>query len=506
LSSQTVWVIGNQLLDTSRAWEHIERDAVIFMAESEERSRLFRYHKKKLTLIFSAMRHYAEQLRVKGRTVDYTYLTQERTFAQAFRRHLDHYHPSELLVMRPADVSAFTAAEELAGQFAVSLRWLPNDLFLTDPKDFTRRSSGKTSLVMEHHYRALRKNLGILVDQKGKPEGGKWNYDAKNRRPYSPRVKPGPVTMFEADDLTRQVMREVDEIFPDHPGSTSGFDYPVSRQQAVDQFTRFIEERLDSFGPYEDMMAVAEPHLYHSLLSPLLNIGLLHPTEVVSGVVEAYHRGDARLESVEAIIRQVIGWREFVYGVSHWLMPGYLEVNYFDSHRPLPGFFWTGHTDLYCLQKVITQTIETGYAHHIQRLMVLANFCTLIGVEPRIVYRWFMEMFVDAYEWVMAPNVLGMGTFADGGRIATKPYVSSGAYINRMSDYCTWCAFDVVKKTGRESCPFNSLYWDFLHRNRSQLEHNPRMRIPYAQLNKKTHQDVQKVRTSAERFLEKLES
>lgn len=500
MGRKTLWVIGNHLLFTSRIWENIERDTIILMVESEERARFFRYHKKKLVLVFSAMRHYAEELRESGWAVDYVRLAEGCDFYRVLKRHVERYHPEEILVLRPADVSIVGNIGELFGKLGVPFRFVPNDLFLVDPAEFAFRVAGKKRLLMEQHYRFLRRRLQILLDYEGKPEGGRWNYDVENRRPYSPEVRPGYIPMFTPDALTQAVMEEVEKIFPDHPGSVRGFDYPVTRKEALEHLARFVEERLDLFGPYQDMMATAEPHLYHSLLSPMLNIGLLHPREVVEQVVGAYRQGRVRLASVEAMVRQVIGWREFVYGISQSFLPRYLESNYFDTHRSLPRFFWDGQTDLRCLREVITQTLELGYAHHIQRLMVLANFCTLVGVEPKLVYRWFMEMYVDAYEWVMAPNILGMGTFADGGLVATKPYVASGAYINRMSDYCKKCRYDVKKRVGQAACPFNYLYWDFLLRNRERLGWLPRLRMAYRQLATKTNREITQIRNDAERF------
>lgn len=504
MGRKTLWVIGNTLLYTSRIWENIKRDTIILMVESKERARLFRYHKKKLVLVFSAMRHYAEELRKNGWTVDYVRLSEGYNFDGALRRHVERYRPEEILLLRPADVSIARGIEELLGKLRVPFRFVLNDLFVVDAGEFASRVMGKKKLLMEQSYRLVRKRLNVLLNGEGKPEGGRWNYDLRNRKPYSPAVHPGYVPMFTPDAITRVAMDEVERVFPDHPGSVRGFDYPVERKEALEHLERFVKERLDLFGPYQDMMAMGEPHLYHSVLSPVLNIGLVHPQEVVERVVKAYRDGLARIESVEAVVRQVIGWREFVYGISQNLLPGYLEVNYLEAHRPLPKFFWDGQTGLNCLREVITQTLELGYAHHIQRLMVLANFCTLIGVEPKLVYRWFMEMYVDAYEWVMAPNVLGMGMFADGGFMATKPYVASGAYINRMSNYCRACRYEVKKRTGEEACPFNYLYWDFLLRNRERLGQLPRLGMVYRQLARKAGEEIRQLRTDAERFLSAL--
>ncbi|NSW75793.1 MAG: cryptochrome/photolyase family protein, partial [Candidatus Atribacteria bacterium] len=350
MGRKTLWVIGNHLLFTSRIWENIERDTIILMVESEERARLFRYHKKKLVLVFSAMRHYAEELRKNGWAADYVWLAEGCDFYRALKRHVERYHPEKILVFRPADVSIAGNIEELFGRLGMPFCFVSNDLFLVDPAEFAFRVAGKKRLLMEQHYRFLRRRLQILLDYEGKPEGGRWNYDAQNRRPYSPEVRPGYIPMFTPDAVTQAVMEEVEKIFPDHPGSVRGFDYPVTRKETLGHLERFVEERLDLFGPYQDMMATAESHLYHSLLSPMLNIGLLHPREVVERVVEAYRQGRARLASVEAMVRQVIGWREFVYGISQSFLPRYLEGNYFDTHRSLPRFFWDGQTDLRCLR------------------------------------------------------------------------------------------------------------------------------------------------------------
>ncbi len=502
----TVWIFGNQLPLRSRLLEGIPRETPILMIEAKARGRIFRYPKKKLVLIYSAMRHTAEELRRKGYRVDYHTLTETESFEEGFERHRRRHRPQRILTLHPADYPQLEWIRRWEERNGVAVELAPNDLFLTDIAEFRSWASGRRRLLMEARYRLMRTRLGILVDARGKPVGGKWNFDQENRAGYTEGVEPGAVRMFPPDDLTREVMRDVESVFPDHPGSAEGFRYPVTQRQARLHLRRFVEERLDRFGTYQDMMAEGEPHLYHALLSPALNIGLLHPMDVVQAVVQAYHDGKARLPSVEGMIRQVIGWREFVYGVYWTFMPGYRDEDFFRSNRPVPAFFRTGSTPMNCLKNVIRQTLDEAYAHHIQRLMVISNFSLLAGLDPRDVLRWFMEMYVDAYDWVMVPNVIGMGMFADGGRMATKPYVSSGAYINRMSNYCRSCAFDVGSKTGEQACPFNYLFWNFLAAHASRLKSNQRLAMLYRTLERKSDEERREIRSRSRAFLAELEN
>ena len=334
----------------------------------------------------------------------------------------------------------------------------------------------RKQLRLEYWYRDLRKRTGLLMD-KGKPVGGEWNFDADNRGAFDkrgPGFLPEP-RRFLPDEITQQVIVLVNARFAAHPGQLEDCDGPTTPLEAKLALDDFIEHRLPLFGQYQDAMWTQEPWLYHSRLSAALNLKLIHPMDVCRAAEAAYHAGLAPLAAVEGFIRQILGWREYVRGLYHLWMPDWLAWNALDAHQVLPAFFWTGDTDMACLRDTLKQTLRYGYAHHIQRLMVTGLFCLLLGVEPRRVHEWYLAVYVDAVEWVELPNVLGMSQHADGGRMASKPYIASGKYIERMSNYCTGCRFKPEHATGEQACPITTLCWDFLARHEERFLRHPRL-------------------------------
>lgn len=361
---------------------------------------------------------------------------------------------------------------------------------------------------MEHHYRTMRERLGILMTPDGAPEGGKWNLDAENRQGLREWKRagvkvPGP-SRFPHDAITLQVMAEVERFFPDAPGRAADLWLPVTRKEALAVLRDFVTHRLPRFGDFEDLMVAEEPRLFHSLLSAPINIGLLDPLECVQAAVASYRQGKAPLNAVEGFVRQIIGWREFINGV-YWLkMPAYAEVNALNAERPLPSFFYTGQTSMRCLSTVLKETLASGYNHHIERLMILGNFLLLAGVRPQEALRWFSEMYVDAFEWVMAANVLGMSLHADGGFMATKPYAASASYISKMSNYCDGCPYKPTIKVGPRACPYNLLYWDFYDRHADRFASNPRTAVMVKAWEKRDPLEKERIRREAQDFLESL--
>ncbi|MDX2226304.1 MAG: cryptochrome/photolyase family protein [Verrucomicrobiae bacterium] len=512
----SVWLLDDQLSPHAASLAHapaISPPPVVLMIESRQGGGFMNFHKHSLVLGYAALRHRAAELTQAGYQVDYYPLSApEKNFQQALTAHVRRNRIQILRVMQPSDYGMSRALPRLARNAGVALEWIPTNQFLTSRGEFRDWAGDQKHLLMETHYRRMRRKLGVLVDAKGKPEGGRWNFDGENRlgrREYDRqnqdlfnRLPPRPV--FGPDEITREVMREVDRYFPGHPGNTGDFWLPVTRAQALVWCDHFISHHLAGFGPFEDLMLRDDPFVHHSILSPLLNIGLLEPLELAEKAVAAYEAGRVPLNSVEGFVRQIIGWREFVNGI-YWLkMPGYRENNALGATRPLPGFFHTGRTEMNCLRTVLGQVRRFGYAHHIQRLMVLGNFMLLAGIDPKQAHRWFVEMFVDGYDWVMAANVFGMVLHADGGLMATKPYAASAAYIDRMSDYCQGCRFSPKIKTGPGACPYNLLYWNFFARHAERFAKNPRVSVMISTWRKKPAGEQAQILEEARTFLDSL--
>ena len=354
------------------------------------------------------------------------------------------------------------------------LELCPDTRFLVSEEAFAAWADGRKQLRMEYFYRNVRRQTGLLMEG-DQPAGGCWNFDAENRKPAAPDLfMPAPFSVTPSDE-TEAVLDLVEERFAENFGTLRPFAYGVTRADAEAAATHFIKECLPRFGDFQDAMLSGEPFLYHSLLSPYLNVGLLDPLDICRQAETEWREGRAPLNAVEGFIRQIIGWREYVRGIYFYAGPGYVTSNHFDNRRALPAFYWTAETDMACIASVVGQTRDNAYAHHIQRLMVTGTFALLAGIDPGEVHRWYLAVYIDAFEWVEAPNTIGMSQFADGGMLASKPYAASGAYINRMSEYCGSCQYNVKQRTGEGACPFNSLYWDFLARNGEKLSNNPRL-------------------------------
>jgi deoxyribodipyrimidine photolyase-related protein len=359
--------------------------------------------------------------------------------------------------------------------------------FVASHADFETWAATRKELTMEWFYRGMRVRTGLLMDG-AKPAGDRWNFDKENRKPAkADLLMPRPLS-FPPDAITAEVLALVADRFADHPGSLDDFDYAVTAADASRQADAFFMHALPQFGDYEDAMLTGERFLWHSILSPYINSGLLDPLDLCRHAEAEYRAGRAPLNSVEGYVRQILGWREYMRGIYWREGPTYVDRNFLDHHRPLPAFYWTGETDMHCLAEAIGQTLATAHAHHIQRLMVTGNFALLIGADPKAVHEWYLEVYVDAYEWVELPNTLGMSQFGDGGLLGSKPYISSGAYIDRMSDYCRHCRYDVKQRTGPDACPFNALYWDFLARHRDKLGENRRLAMPYRTWDKQSEE------------------
>lgn len=500
----TIWLFEDQL---SLDLEPLDRskEAPVLLIESDYNMRRLPYHRKRLVFLISAMRHFVRELRSVGRTVVH-YPLQEigyRDSLSALRHHIRQTGCREFWVMEPSEYHTRQWLDTLPDRMDIKITYFPNTLFLTDRDEFRRWARHVKSPVMEHFYRKMRQKYDILMNG-SKPVGGKWNLDHENRKPIREKIDIPRRMSFPPDTITTQVMEEIDRRFPDHYGNTRGFDLPVTRTDAKRFFEDFLDHRLVHFGDYEDAMLTEEPVLFHSLISPFLNVGLLCPLECVRAVEERWKQKKAPLNAVEGFIRQILGWREYVYGIYWSFMPEYRQRNSRGSERKLPRFFWDASTDLNCLKQCLSQVVEHAYSHHIQRLMVLCNFATLVGISPQAVNDWFLTMYVDSHDWVVTPNVIGMGMNADGGTMATKPYVSSAAYINRMSDYCQGCRYDPTRRTGENACPFNYLYWTFLHHFRESFGKNVRMNMILKNLDRIPQDEMLQMMRHRKQFIESL--
>lgn len=494
------FILGDQLSHTISSLRDCDKqNDVILMCEVHEEATYVKHHPKKIALIFSAMRHFAKELADKGFTVDYVKLDNAKNtqqFETELQRAIKRYKADQVIVTHPGEYRVLKALEN-------HCTIVEDDRFLCSLEEFAAWASHRKQLRMEFFYREMRKKHHLLMKD-GKPIGGQWNFDKNNRKPLKADVRIPKRWTVKPDNITQEVINLVNKKFNNHFGELEPFDLAVTRKEALKGLKRFINERLVHFGAYQDAMLESEPWLYHSHISFYLNCGLLLPIECIDAAVAAYKNKKAPLNSVEGFIRQILGWREYVHGI-YWLkMPTYKNINFLNAENPLPDFFWTADTKMNCLKQCITDTQKNAYAHHIQRLMVIGNFALVAGIDPVFVNEWYLIVYADAYEWVELPNVSGMTLFADGGLLASKPYAASGAYINKMSNYCKNCSYKVSQKNGEGACPFNYLYWDFLIRNESKLKDNQRMRLIYNRLASMDKEKIKLIKQDAKRFFEKL--
>ncbi len=497
-----VIVLGDQLdLDASAFDGFDPAQDRVWMAEVAEESTHVPSSKPRIALFLSAMRHFAQAASERHGPVDYTRLDDAGnadTLAGELRRAIARHQPAGLVMTAPGDWRVLQALRAVADACGRPLDIRDDRHFFSTVREFAEHAKGRKQLRLEYWYRALRQKHRILMEGDA-PAGGQWNYDADNREAFG---KAGPVDLpapvrHAPDAVTREVLALVETRFASHPGRLDRFDWPVTRAQALGALEDFIAHRLPLFGRYEDALWAGEPWLYHSLLSAAMNLKLLHPREVVQAAEAAWRAGHAPLAAVEGFIRQILGWREYVRGIYWTQMPSYLDRNALDAHEPLPEFFWTGDTDMACLRDALTQTLTHGYAHHIQRLMVTGLYLLLLGVRPQEAHQWYLSVYVDAVEWVELPNTLGMSQYGDGGLMASKPYIASGKYIQRMGNFCKGCRYDPGESTGPTACPYTTLYWDFLMRHETMLAGNPRMGMQVRNLARLTTDKREAIREQA---------
>ena len=467
-------VLGDQLDHESPVLQALDRGRdTVLMAEVASENENVPVHRQRTVLFLSAMRHFADELREAGFRVRYAKLGDRgnmQSLGGELKRAMGKLRPDRVVVTQPGDHRVERELREVCPEIEIE----PDTSFTCSLEEFDAWADGRRELTMEFFYRERRRALNVLMDGK-RPVGGEWNYDKQNREAFKTQPKIRKPYRARSDDITREVMRLVDKRWPKAPGRMEAFDWPVTRAEALRALRDFIKHRLSGFGTYEDAMWAGEPTLYHSRLASSLNLKLLKPAECVEAAIRAYEQGEAALNDVEGFVRQIIGWREFIRGVYYREGTDYRERNRLDHEGQLPDLFWTGETEMRCLRHCVGEVLDGAWGHHIPRLMVIGNFALIAGVAPQAINDWFLGMYTDAVDWVTTPNVVGMSQHADGGIVGTKPYAASGKYIDRMSNYCASCPYDVKKRTGEDACPFNVFYWDFLIRHHRRFKTNRRM-------------------------------
>ncbi|QWD63002.1 cryptochrome/photolyase family protein [Polynucleobacter sp. MWH-UH25E] len=501
-----VLILGDQLDRQSSALKDFDfkHDEVV-MIESIPEAQVVLSHKAKIALFLSAMRHFAKELVGEGYAVHYV-RDSKLSIVDTLKTLLKQKNITHLICVEPGEWRLKIAIEDLAKGSGLQLDMREDEHFYCSHREFREWAANKKELRLEFFYRLMRKTHNILLDKEGNPEGGQWNFDQDNRKPY-PKSGPGIIEapiLFEPDEITKEVLAYVEENHSEHPGSLEHFRWPVNRDQALEALQYFVDYRLRNFGIYQDAMWTDTPYGWHSILSSSLNLKLLNPREVISTVLDAWKKYSLDLSTVEGFIRQILGWREFVRGMYYLDMPKMAQDNYYSHQRALPDWYWTGKTKMRCMQDAVGHTLKYGYAHHIQRLMVTGNFALLAEILPSAVCDWYLAVYVDAIEWVELPNTAGMALFANGGRFTSKPYIASGAYIKRMSNYCGGCQYKPDVRFGENACPVTTLYWNFLIKHRKQFDSNPRTRLMTANLKKINDADQSAIVEHAQQVLNNL--
>ena len=501
-----VLILGDQLDENGAALRDFDfKVDEVVMIESIPEAQYVWSHKAKITLFLSAMRHFAARLKELNYPLSYIE-NSPLSIVETLKEKIVREQITHLICIEPGEFRLKQEIEALAKDLSITLEIREDEHFFCSHQEFNDWAAGKKEFRLEYFYRLMRKTHHILVDADGNPEGGQWNFDQDNRKSY-PKKGPGiiePPALFEPDSITREVIEFVKHNYEKHPVALDDFRWPVTRAQALEALDCFIEYRLRNFGIFQDAMWTDTPFGWHSILSSSLNLKLLNPREVIAAVLGAAQKYALEISSVEGFIRQILGWREFVRGMYYLDMPKLAQDNFYEHHRALPNWYWTAKTQMSCMKDAIGQTLRYGYAHHIQRLMVTGNFALLAEILPSAVCDWYLAIYVDAIEWVELPNTAGMALFANGGRFTSKPYIASGAYIKRMSNYCESCKYKPDIRFGEMACPVTTLYWNFLIKHRTQFESNPRTRLMTANLKRISDDDQTSIVAHAEYVLNHL--
>ena len=488
IMNKAAFVFGDQLTLNNEVFKG-DKNIPIIMIESINECTKIINNKNRIVFFISSMRNFRDQLISNGYKVEYYklgFFKKDISLINSIFNVLKKLKITELKVQKPGDFELYKGLIDDAKKNKINLIISTTVYDYLPPKFFYNWSNNKKKLLMEFFYRKVRIEKNILVDNSSKPIGGKWNYDFLNREGYRKSLKLNVPFLHKSKNSknTKDAIKEVDEIFSDSPGSTKNFFYATNVKDAKESLEVFISTKLDNFGRYQDLMLDDQAFMFHAIISPYLNANILSPEYVINRILQVSEEKKLPINSIEGFIRQIIGWREFMKGIYWEKMPGLITENFFKINNKLPEFYWNAKTKMSCLKIVITQVLEYGYAHHIQRLMILGNFALLSETNPREIHHWFLGMFIDAVEWVEMPNVVGMSQFSEGGFFTSKPYISSGQYINKMSNYCQKCKYKIKTDDINELCPFTILYWRFLHNHKSKLINNPRMTMAYRNLKK----------------------
>lgn len=512
-----ILILGDQLNLDNPALEGFDaaQDRILMVETTGEATHVWS-HKARIVLFLSAMRHFHARLASQykcGLQGMYLKLGEHdfATLPAAWAHTIAALKPQKVIICEPGEYRLEQDLIALCNEMNMQLVIRDDTHFMCSKADFKHWATGGKQLRMEFFYRKMRQKYDVLM-QGSEPEGGAWNYDAENRKAFG---KTGPQNVPTApqvsvDELTHEVINVVEQYFPNHPGSLKHFIWPVTREAALAFLDDFIANKLAGFGDHQDAMwqssnVTQSPFLWHSLLSTSLNLKLLNPREVVAAAVAAYKNHQLPLASVEGFIRQILGWREFIRGM-YWLdMPQMGKSNHYGHNRALPSWYWSGDTQMNCMKQTVHDTMQHGYAHHIQRLMVTGMFGLLAEINPREVEAWYLAVYVDAVEWVELPNVTGMALYANGGRFTSKPYVASGAYIKRMSNYCSNCRYKPEVKTGANACPTTTLYWNFLIKHYDSFSRNPRTALMTKNVDRFSKEEIAAIQMQAEKILNDID-
>ena len=502
-------VLGDQLNPLHSWFSEVRCDVIYVLMEVRSETDYVRHHAQKVLGIFAAMRDLADWMKASGHRVRYVRID-DPSNRHDITANLDaliaHYGAGYVQYQAPDEWRLDQQLKSWAGSCQVPVQMLDSEHFLSAREDVSRFFTGKKQWLMETFYRQQRRLHGVLMTPDGKPEGGQWNFDADNRKPWpgTPAASVDARPCHDHSALWKCIQAAGVQTMGEPQAQT--FRWPLNRTEAIAQLDHFVAEGLPYFGDFQDAISAHNWHLFHSLLSFALNTKMLHPREVVERAEMAWRQGHVPLHAAEGFIRQILGWREYVRGVYWAHMPGYTTANHLGHHNPLPEWFWTGNTKMACLAQAIGQSLEHAYAHHIQRLMVIGNFALLAGLDPIALHHWYLGIYIDAFEWVEAPNTLGMSQWADGGRLATKPYVSSAAYLQRMGDYCQSCHYNPKVRVSDNACPFNALYWNFFDRHTSHFKTNPRLGVVYHQLKRMPQNSLKELNLHSARVLSNLDN